>query len=478
MCSGIPQAQADWHDSTTRPAPGGRAATPRHGATGFPRTVVILAAGLGSRLSPATKRPKPLVEVLGLSLAERVLCAFVEDLGVRRIVVVLGHQAEIVEAHFAEIARRRGAAIEFVLAPNWQMGNGASARSVEGRVSTPFFLAMTDHLFEPDMVRALAAQPPGEGQVCLAIDSATEDILDPEDVTRVRQTNGLIEEIGKGLEAWNAADTGLFLCTESLFEGLERSAAAGRHGLSDGIQELAAEGRVRAMDVTGQRWLDIDTPADLRHAENWLSRAETGKASDGPVSRYLNRPISRRLTRYLVRTPLAPNQISLLSWGLCVSAAALFILGGYWFLALGGLIAQIASIVDGCDGEVARLKRLQSDFGAWLDAVLDRYADGFLLFGLLWHGYAAGGDPVILFVGFAAITGSFMSSYTADKYDGLMAKRMADRRPLRLGRDLRVFMIFLGAVLNLATTALLVIAVVMNLDVLRRILVCRKADPT
>ena len=435
MCSGIPQARVDRRDSATRSPSGGRAVAARHGATSFPRVAVILAAGLGSRLSPATKRPKPLLEVLGLSLAERVLCTFVEDLGVRRIMVVLGHQAEIVEAHFAEIARRRGAAIEFVLARDWQMGNGASARSAKERVSTPFFLAMVDHLFDPDMARKLAAQPPGEGEVCLAIDGATADIFDLDDVTRVRQTNGLIEEIGKGLKVWNAADTGLFLCTESLFEGLERSAAEGRHGLSDGIQELAAEGRVRAVDVTGHRWLDVDTPADLRHAENWLLRAETGKASDGPVSRHLNRPISRRLTRYLVRTPLTPNQISLLSWGLCVSAAALFVLGGYPALALGGLIAQIASIIDGCDGEVARLKRLQSDFGGWFDAVLDRYADAFLLFGLLWHGYAASGNPATLFIGFAAITGSFMSSYTADKYDGLMAKRMADKRLLKLLRS-------------------------------------------
>jgi CDP-L-myo-inositol myo-inositolphosphotransferase len=81
---------------------------------------------------------------------------------------------------------------------------------------------------------------------------------------------------------------------------------------------------------------------------------------------------------------------------------------------------------------------------------------------------------VALFIGFAAIAGSFMSSYTADKYDGLMARRTAGKRPLRLGRDVRVFMIFLGAVLNLPTATLSVIAVVMNLDVIRRILVCRK----
>ncbi len=56
--------------------------------------------------------------------------------------------------------------------------------------------------------------------------------------------------------------------------------------------------------------------------------------------------------------------------------------------AAGGVVAQVTSIIDGCDGEIARLKRLESDFGAWSDAVLDRDADAFLLFGLLWHSYA------------------------------------------------------------------------------------------
>lgn len=47
---------------------------------------------------------------------------------------------------------------------------------------------------------------------------------------------------------------------------------------------------------------------------------------------------------------------------------------------------------------------------------LDRYADAFLLFGLMWHAYAGGTHGLILLTGFLAIIGSFMLSYTADKY--------------------------------------------------------------
>jgi len=57
-----------------------------------PAVAVILAAGLGSRLGPETNRPKPLTEVLGLTLAERVVCALHEGGSIRRFIVTLGHE--------------------------------------------------------------------------------------------------------------------------------------------------------------------------------------------------------------------------------------------------------------------------------------------------------------------------------------------------------------------------------------------------
>ena len=138
-------------------------------------------------------------------------------------------------------------------------------------------------------------------------------------------------------------------------------------------------------------------------------------------------------------------------------------------------VAQLASIIDGCDGEIARLKHSQSEFGGWFDAVLDRYADAVLLFGLMWHECAATDTNLPIVLGFAAIVGSFLNSYTADKYDGLMAQRLQGASYFRLGRDVRVFLIFLGALLNLPLVALGIVALVMNMEVVRRIIVCARA---
>jgi CDP-L-myo-inositol myo-inositolphosphotransferase len=181
------------------------------------------------------------------------------------------------------------------------------------------------------------------------------------------------------------------------------------------------------------------------------------------------------LSRYLVRTSVTPNQISLASWMLSCVAAGLMALSGYPALAAGGALAQLASVIDGCDGEIARLKHSQSEFGGWFDAVLDRYADAVLLFGLMWHEFAATGTNLSVVLGFAAIVGSFLNSYTADKYDGLMAQRLQGASYFRLGRDVRVFIILLGALLNLPLVTLGVVAVVMNVEVVRRIMICRRA---
>jgi len=183
--------------------------------------------------------------------------------------------------------------------------------------------------------------------------------------------------------------------------------------------------------------------------------------------------LSVRISRQLVKHRVTPNQVSLFSFLCSLLAASLFAAGGYLALALGGVLAQLASIIDGCDGEVARLKFQSSHYGGWFDAVLDRYADAFLLFGLTWHAYADRTDNLILLIGFLAIIGSFMLSYTADKFDGLMRDKAEDGKGIRLGRDVRVFLIFLGAICNQAFLTLAVIAAVMNIETFRRLIICR-----
>jgi len=94
----------------------------------------------------------------------------------------------------------------------------------------------------------------------------------------------------------------------------------------------------------------------------------------------------------------------------------------------------------------------------------------------MWHEFSSTGTHLSVALGFAAIVGSFLNSYTADKYDGLMAVRLQGASYFRLGRDVRVFIIFLGALFNLPLVTLAVVAMVMNVEVVRRIVVCAGAE--
>ena len=104
-----------------------------------PPCCIILAAGEGRRLSMPKKGPKPTHEVLGLSLGERTILACMAA-GVSRFIVVLGSQAEAVQAHFAQVSMRRGCTIEFVVAANWHLGNGISALAARDSITDDHFL--------------------------------------------------------------------------------------------------------------------------------------------------------------------------------------------------------------------------------------------------------------------------------------------------------------------------------------------------
>jgi len=95
------------------------------------------------------------------------------------------------------------------------------------------------------------------------------------------------------------------------------------------------------------------------------------KPQDGFISRFLNRPISRRITRVLLRFPIQPNACTLAIFILPVIASVFLVRGDYISILIGAAIFQAFSILDGCDGEIARAKNLESKFGDRLDNFCD-----------------------------------------------------------------------------------------------------------
>jgi 1L-myo-inositol 1-phosphate cytidylyltransferase / CDP-L-myo-inositol myo-inositolphosphotransferase len=95
------------------------------------------------------------------------------------------------------------------------------------------------------------------------------------------------------------------------------------------------------------------------------------KPQDGFVSRFLNRPISSRITRLLLKFPIHPSAWTISIFVLPLIACVFFVRGDYVSVVIGAAIFQVFSILDGCDGEIARTKNLESKFGERLDHFCD-----------------------------------------------------------------------------------------------------------
>jgi phosphatidylglycerophosphate synthase len=98
----------------------------------------------------------------------------------------------------------------------------------------------------------------------------------------------------------------------------------------------------------------------------------------------LNRPISRRITSVLLKLPIRPNAVTIAVFVLPVIASVFLVRGDYVSLVIGAAIFQVFSVLDGCDGEIARAKNLESKFGERLDNLCDFLASLLYVLALGW----------------------------------------------------------------------------------------------
>jgi phosphatidylglycerophosphate synthase len=144
------------------------------------------------------------------------------------------------------------------------------------------------------------------------------------------------------------------------------------------VLAMLAERRARALalpsgkdvsDGLARLALRIATPGDLAHAEATIRRASY-KDTDAKVARF-NRRMSLPISIALLRTPLTANQLSVTLVALGFYSAWLFSAGHYWSGVLGAFLSLAASVLDGCDGEIARLKYQESALGCWIETAGD-----------------------------------------------------------------------------------------------------------
>jgi phosphatidylglycerophosphate synthase len=182
---------------------------------------------------------------------------------------------------------------------------------------------------------------------------------------------------------------------------------------------------------------------------------------DGIVSRYLNRPLSRPAARALRGTPVTPNAVTAFTLLLAFATGAMIAAG--WNIA-GGILIQVVSVIDGVDGELARLKAQATRFGAVFDAVTDRYGDAAMLAGMTVYAVRFEAHSHAEFVGMLALGAALIVSYSrarieADLPDVVEAGRMDSIFGLA-SRDVRSLVAAVGTVAGQCYWTLMILAVI------------------
>lgn len=242
---------------------------------------IILAAGRGSRLQPE-EGYKLLVEIDGQSMLDRHLANF-ERLGVSEVTVVTGYRHEPLDEKIRGWETPGDIDLHVAVNPAFDGGNGISvlagvdqARRDDGlEAAEPFWLTMSDHLFESAIFERLAErlQPadPGEADLegMLVVDSKIETIYDLDDANLVRTSGaGDLEDIGKDLVEFDVVDAGLFWCSDAFSEALDETRRErGDCSTSDAVRRLADAGTFGLFDLGDGHWQDVDTPGAREHAE-------------------------------------------------------------------------------------------------------------------------------------------------------------------------------------------------------------------
>jgi len=240
--------------------------------TAIPEAVILM-AGEGSRLRGSDNTfLKPFVPVLGRPLISYTLDALVRA-GIKTVNFVVGFASGRMIGQVKQLIPS-GLSASFIENRDWQKQNGISLLAAAGRIGKPFFLTMSDHLFDGALVgRLLDSFEPGF--LSIAIDRKLDSIFDLEDAMKVQTRGNRIADIGKNLRHYDAIDSGLFVCPLQIFDYLERAkfdSSASDCSLTDGVRLMADDDKVRAIDIGNAWWQDVDTPEMLQYAERQMSK--------------------------------------------------------------------------------------------------------------------------------------------------------------------------------------------------------------
>lgn len=294
--------------------------------------------------------------MLGLQVTERIVANLLHH-GVEEIIVAGSRLA---------LPERRRDSVSFLEGPDGG-STATTIREVLDSAPADLLVVTADTVYHPDLPAQLVVQAKEAGcsQVAEAVGQPGDPVLllRPDDSSALPQL-GDMEQLAFAL--------------------LERGAARRQHHPDTRLFVVPAR-----------------EPEERRHAARLLLKLNW-RPHDGLVARYLNKHISVAISAWLADTPITPNQMTILAFLVAMVGVGVTTIGSYLAFVVGALLVQIQSILDGCDGELARMRYQSSRVGGWLDTIVDDVIGVFWILAL-GHGLFRGsGHGLYLVAGMGA----------------------------------------------------------------------------
>jgi 1L-myo-inositol 1-phosphate cytidylyltransferase/CDP-L-myo-inositol myo-inositolphosphotransferase len=262
--------------------------------------VVIVAGGIASRLQPySLDRPKSLMELEpGVTILDFILKRFTRA-NLSPIYLVTRKE------NIAPFKQKLGNKAVILSIDAEEFGNLYTVYTAIKNVDPPFLVAMSDHIFEFEMLKKLLTHSSNKAfTICLDRKPSLSEVKEG---LKVKLQGGRVVEVGKNIESRYGIDTGLIIIRENARRYIEEVIREKgiNASIGDALDEAAKDGEVDYVDVTGFLWKDIDTPSDLLYARKiykQINLRDYGRKTSSLATKILVRPLTGYLAGKLKRT--------------------------------------------------------------------------------------------------------------------------------------------------------------------------------
>jgi choline kinase len=371
------------------------------------KKAVIIAAGRGSRLHNGKSVSKPLTKLLGVPLIKRIMLS-VHQAGISEFVIVTGFMADDLQGFVANDPDLAKFKIDFVHNDEWNKSNGISVLTAAQKVQENFVLLMADHIFDVSTLERLNRVQIGSDEVVLCIDRKLDSIFDMDDATKVKTSQGRIVAISKTLPEYNAVDTGMFLCSPALFSVLERAKVNNDCSLSQGIDILARDSKMKYFEIEDGWWQDVDTPPTMKHAEEMI--IQKALQQDSLVSRALLYPaVLTRFVRAASKIGINANLLTTISMIIGFCSSLLLMQQSYLAIIVGAVLFQITSLSSGLSQKLLRVSLIERRFSQIYNTLVNNLISLFFVMSLILGVYSRKSEGYILIIGCFVLIGTVMT---------------------------------------------------------------------